>query len=182
MRRHHVSTFALLAATALALSACNTNDGRAPTAQPVGQLQGSDATHLDQSEQAPFVLSLSGPKDLPAAGGEVAIEATITSARGFAAPATISVVLPKGATLASGLAQESLPSIAAGTTRRSFKVLVRAGSSEPIRVAVDARSADGAMGAHAERLLPEVTAFKYDRNRAVPPPPVSRPIGHAPTR
>lgn len=184
MLRHDASTFALMTAVALALGACNANDGRAPAAQPDGQIQGASVAPslVDPAEQAPFVLELTGPAVLPAAG-DVEVRATLTSARGFNAPATLAVVLPKGATLASGLAHESFAAIPAGTTTRTFRVTMNGATGEPIRVSIDARSADGAMGAHAARQVPPEAEPAYKRpSRGVPPPPVSRPIGHAPAR
>jgi len=153
----------------------------APVAAPPSTEQAAaPKPALENSEgetRAPFVLTLSGPATLPDSG-EVEIVALITAPHEFKVPATLSVAVPKGATLSAGKSAESMASIPGGDTKRVFKVKLTSKLDQPIRIILDAKDPAGSMGAHAERAFPadlKPTAAKPAS--AVPPPPVGRPGG-----
>jgi hypothetical protein len=203
MRCHPLSRLALSATAAAILVACNTNDARGPqvasapsdtpapiAAAPAPSAEETAATPPAKAEEAPkapleasegealgpFVLTLRGPDKVPDQG-EIELQAKIDAHKEFKVPATITVELPKGAKLTSGKDKESLASIPAGETLRTFKVAIAGKLEAPIKVIVDARDPAGAMGAHAERAFPEAKATYTRPSSKVPPPPVGRPGG-----
>jgi hypothetical protein len=137
---------------------------------------------LEASEgetRAPFVLTLSGPGALPDTG-EVEIVALITAPHEFKVPATLSVAVPKNATLSAGKSSESMASIPGGDTKRAFKIKLTGKLDQPIRIILDAKDPAGSMGAHAERTFPaDLKPAAAKPASAVPPPPVGRPGGAA---
>lgn len=204
--RHRTVSLGLAALAAAALAACNTNDARAPqvasaptevappaaanaapadaTNAPADKAQAPTAP-LEASEGealGPFVLSLSGPDKVPDQG-EIELSAKIDAHREFKVPTTITIELPSAAKLTSGKDRESLASIPAGETTRTFKVAITGKLDKPIKVIVDARDPAGAMGAHAEKTFPEAKTVYVKPSSNVPPPPVARPpVGRAPSR
>jgi hypothetical protein len=158
----------------------------APVAAPPSTEQAAAAAPkpaLEASEgetRAPFVLTLSGPGALPDTG-EVEIAALITAPHEFKVPATLSVAVPKNATLSAGKASESMASIPGGDTKRVFKIKLTGKLDQPIRIILDAKDPAGTTGAHAERTFPAdfKAATPAKPASAVPPPPVGRPGGAA---
>ena len=129
----------------------------------------------------PFILTLSGPATLPDTGA-VEITAKITAAHEFKAPATLSIALPKGASLGAGKESEAMASIPGGETIRVFKVKLASKLDQPIRIILDAKAPGGAAGAHAERSFPAEVKAAAKPVSAVPPPPVGRPGAAAPAK
>jgi hypothetical protein len=134
---------------------------------------------LENSEgeaSVPFTLTLSGPAALPEKGS-IDITAKISAAHEFKVPATLSIAVPKGATLASGKAAEAMASIPGGDTTRVFKITLAGKLDQPIRISLDAKDPAGTAGAHAERTFPAdlKPATVTKPASAVPPPPVGRP-------
>lgn len=137
---------------------------------------------LEASEgetRAPFVLTLSGPGPLPDTG-EVEIVALISAPHELKVPATLTVAVPKNATLSAGKSSESMASIPGGDTKRAFKIKLTGKLDAPIRIILDAKDPAGSMGAHAERTFPaDLKPAAAKPASAVPPPPVGRPGGAA---
>jgi hypothetical protein len=210
MQRHELSRLATtIAAAALAalLAGCSTSSPAAnedpkvaaqpdkavvaaPTDTPVAAPPSTEQAAapkpaLENSEgetRAPFVLTLSGPGALPDTG-EVEIVALISAPHEFKVPATLTVAVPKNATLSAGKSSEALASIPGGDTKRAFKIKLTGKLDQPIRIILDAKDPAGTMGAHAERTFPAdfkpAAAAAAKPASAVPPPPVGRPGGAA---
>ena len=201
MRRHELSRIATTIAVAALLAGCSTSAPQAvsedpkvaaqpdkaasppqtdvPVAAPPSTEQAAAPTPaLENSEgetSAPFVLTLSGPATLPDSG-EIEITARIDAHRELKVPATLSIALPKGATLSGGKDAESMASIPGGGTTRIFKVKLTGKLDQPIRIILDAKDPKGTTGAHAERTFPADLKPKAAQPKsAVPPPPVGRP-------
>lgn len=201
MLRRKLSAAVIAAAAAALLVACGTKDAPPPqsagdetktgatapadtpqaTTPPPAATPGANVEHSVGETSAPFVLTLQGPPSLPDKG-EIELTARLTAANEFKVPATISISLPKGVTLTAGKERESLTSIPAGDTLRSFKVSLSGKIDQPIKVVVDAKDPAGAMGAHAERAYPADLKPVSRPGSNVPPPPVGRPTGVAPKR
>jgi outer membrane murein-binding lipoprotein Lpp len=208
MQRHTLSTIAATIAAAALLAGCSTSAPQAASEDPKVAAQpdkvasptpqdappmapaptaqaAAPAPALENSESetsAPFILTLSGPATLPDTG-EIEITARITAPHEFKVPATLSVALPKGASLSAGKDAESMASIPGGGTTRIFKVKLSGKLDQPIRITLDAKDPAGTAGAHAERTFPADLKPKAARpSSAVPPPPVGRPGAASPKR
>lgn len=121
---------------------------------------------------APLVLRLQGPDPVPA-GGDIKLQLDIVTNEPFKVPVALKVALPKGATLTSGKAEESLQLPTAGTTRREYVVHTTATLNAPVVVTADTR-VDGKAGLHAERKYPD-PAKSVPPSTTSPKPPVPRP-------
>ena len=196
MRSYQLSKLALSAAIAVSLPACNSSDAPAPQVanspvedpptpaavpnEPQAPSEPQKAPpvleHSPLASGAPFVVTLKGPPEAPEKG-EVELTMVIDAAKQMKVPTTIAVTVPKGATLKSGLAQETLSELPAGQTTRTFKVSISSRLSDPIRVVVDTKDPGGAFGARAERLYPAPAEIQYEKpySGKVPPPPGGRP-------
>lgn len=204
MQRHQLSKIATALAAAALLAGCSTNApstasedpkvaaqpdtaaavpvqtgapvAATPPSEPVAAVPKPAALENSEGEvNVPFVLTLAGPATLPDTG-VVEITAKIIAHREFKVPATLSVAMPKGATLAAGKEAESMASIPGGETTRLFKIKLTGKLDQPIRIILDAKDPAGTAGAHAERTFP--ANFKPTATKpasAVPPPPVGRP-------
>jgi len=121
---------------------------------------------------APLVLRLQGPDPVPASG-DIKLQLDIVANEPFKVPVSLKVALPKGATLTSGKAEETLQIPTAGTTKREYVVHTTAGLSAPVVVTADTR-VDGKAGLHAERKYPD-PAKNVPPSTTSPKPPVPRP-------
>ena len=203
MQRNQLSRMAIAIAAAALLAGCSTSSptvasedpkvaaaaqpDKAPAADTAGAVAAPPAAPakpaLESSEgeaSVPFILTLSGPATVPDTG-TVEITAKITAAHEFKVPATLSIAVPKGATLASGKASEAMASVPGGDTTRVFKITLSGKLDQPIRISLDAKDPAGTAGAHAERTFPASLkpAAPTKPASAVPPPPVGRPGGAA---
>jgi hypothetical protein len=151
-----------------------------PATEPAAAPRPAALEASEGETRAPFVLTLSGPGALPDTG-EVEIVALITAPHEFKVPATLSVAVPKNATLSAGKSSESMASIPGGDTKRAFKIKLTGKLDQPIRIILDAKDPASTMGAHAERTFPvdfkAAAAPAAKPASAVPPPPVGRPGG-----
>ena len=187
MHRHTLSILVVAAA----LAGCNTQSPAPQSsdkpAQDVAAEQAAASEKqpsiVDPGETAvPFVMTVKGPDTLPDSG-EIELVVRVTAQHEFKVPGTLKVELPTAAKLVSGSESESLATIPAGETRRTFKVAVngKLGPGQQIKVVLDARAPSGAMGAHSEQLYPETPKPTRPSSR-VPPPPIARPVGIAPSK
>jgi hypothetical protein len=202
MQRHQLSKMALALAAAALLAGCSTNAPSAasedpkvaaqpdtaalpaqtgavaaatPPSEPVAAAPNPALENSEGEVSVPFVLTLAGPATLPDTG-TVEITARITAPHEFKVPATLTIALPKGATLGAGKDAEAMASIPGGETTRLFKVKLTGKLDQPIRIILDARDPAGTAGAHAERAFPaDLKPTSTKPASAVPPPPVGRP-------
>lgn len=209
MQRHDLSRMALAIAAAALLAGCSTNapsaaseDPKVASAAQPGKAAvpaeaippvvvappataPAEAPALENAAfetTVPFILTLSGPATLPDTGA-VEITAKITAAHELKVPATLSIALPKGASLAAGKDSEAMTSIPGGETTRVFKVKLASKLDQPIRIILDAKAPSGATGAHAERSFPaDMKPAAAKPASAIPPPPVGRPGAAAPAK
>lgn len=178
---------------ALAAAACNSAppepvtqpgpqlDAAAAPAEEAPELRAEDLEHSEGADaQAPFVLTLDGPKSLPEGGGLVTLTAKLDAPRSIDAPTTITISLPPGSSLQKGVESEKLTAMPQGGLERVFEVMVPADfdRDQPIEVAVNLVHPTKKFGAHAKRQYPEALATAKPSTR-VPRPPVGRPIGES---
>ncbi len=144
----------------------------APTAEAAEPT--SEAAHGPM--QAPFVLLLSRPTP-EADGRELAVSATLLLERPSTDPIELEVRLPRGATLLSGTARQTLTALPRGKHGFSWRLALAQPltEAEPLIVTADLRPAHDAYGAHAERRFPEASA-NTRRSPAVRPPPGRPPL------
>jgi hypothetical protein len=147
------------------------------TAEPPRAASVASTSEPDEPSEraaAPLVLKLQGPDTLPAKG-DIALGLDIVAREPINGPVTLKVAVPKGATLATGKAQEVLQLAQAGTTHRDYVVRTTAALSGQVIVTADTKDAKGATGLHAERKYPrslsKVGTTPGDK------PPVPRPPG-----
>lgn len=162
------------AVVALACSRVPESAPEKPAAAPA-KAPAEEVSMVEHSPfQVPFTLTL-----LPVAetdeGRRVELTAVIDAPRATSVPIELSVTLPEGARVVSGLAKESVP-LAGGKTMRKWIVEAptKLDASRQIKIAADQKGPNGAWGAHAERAYP-VEAVALRRSPTVPPPPVARP-------
>jgi hypothetical protein len=185
MHRHALTRIVVVAAAAVAIAGCNNNPPQSSD-KPAGDVA-ADAPKVTESSvgetSVPFVLTLKGPDTLPDTG-DIELTANISAPHEFKVPGTLKIVLPTSAKLASGTDSEAFASIPAGDTTRTFRVTLggKLGVGQQIKVVLDARAPSGVMGAHAEKLFPELTQQVTRPSPNAPPPPVGRPIGIAPSK
>jgi hypothetical protein len=164
-----------------ALCACNNTEAPPPQLAPApvpnetqGQPMAEQLEHSELDAMAPFVLKLDvQDKTAP---GEILIIANIDAPRQISAPTTINLKLPPGAVLTSGNPEETLAYLAAGVTKREFRIQVSDAPTArtPISVAVGMMHPKGKFGAHAVQTFPAQPELSV-KPSSVPRPPVSRP-------
>ena len=185
MYRHTLSILFVAAA----LAGCNTQQAPASPDKPAQDVAAEQAatekpTLTDPGETSvPFVLTVKGPDSIPESG-ELELVVRITAPHEFKVPGTLKIEVPTAAKLVSGNESESFATIPAGETRRTLKFTLggKLGQGQQIKVVLDARAPTNAMGAHAEQKFPELAPVVTRPSSRVPPPPVGRPVGIAPSK
>jgi hypothetical protein len=166
-----------------ALCACNNTEAPPPQLAPApvpndtqGQPVAEQLEHSELDAMAPFVLKLDSKLDNKTAPGEILIIANIDAPRPISAPTTINLKLPPGAILKSGNPEETLAYLAAGVTKREFRIQISDAptAAAPISVAVAMMHPKGKFGAHAVQTFPAQPELSV-KPSSVPRPPVSRP-------
>ncbi len=183
MHRHALSILVVAAA----LAGCNQSPAQSSDkpAQDVAAEKTADKPKLVDPGEAsvPFVMTVKGPDTLPDSG-EIELVVKITAPHEFKVPGALKVLLPTSAKLVSGNESEAFASIPTGETTRVFRVSLgsKLGLGQQIKVVLDARMPNNAAGAHAEQLFPEIAPQVTKPSSRVPPPPVGRPVGIAPSK
>ena len=165
----------LLVASAALATGCPRRD-EATTATPAGS---SSAAHhaVDAREPSlhgpPVVLRLKGTGD---GSNEIDLTIEIDVLGAMAAPATLRILVPAGATLSAGNASETISVAQRGSLERKVHVKSPTPITDrsPVEVVLEARDLDAGVGFHAERQWPPHPEL------VVPPSSGPRPPGGRP--
>lgn len=148
-----------------------------PTAAPPPQASATAAAPDAPSERmtAPLVLKVQGPDPVPSSG-DIKIALDVVVREPLTSAVTLKVALPKGASLATGKAEEVLQLPQPATTRRDFVVRTTATLAAAVVFTADMKDAQGKTTLHAERKYPDLTgAVPPATTTPGPTPPGGRP-------